>query len=120
VEISRDAKLPEIVWKFRRSCAQNDSIRNPHFYPNVPLKNRSQKGTPPLGDRGASGEGQTWTEHILVYGDDAAGCIKLTSEDGPIRPIMRIYGAVTCDPHKSELTIFKGLSDYLSDSLTLT
>lgn len=65
----------------------------------------------PLSDRDASEEGQRWTELIFVYGDDATGCIKLTSEDGSV---SRIYGTITHDlATKLELglTIFKGPSD---------
>lgn len=117
MEISHDAKLAEIVWKFRRICGQLSSIRecpdhltmNPHFYPSG-----HQRGTciQPLGDRDAREEGRRWTEEILVYGDDATGCIKVTSAEDELT--SRIYGAVTHDLStnlESGLTIFKGSSD---------
>jgi hypothetical protein len=76
-------------------------------------------GIPPLGDRDATGPGQRWTEKILVYGDDAAGWIKLTSEDGSI---TRTYRTITHDVARGVdqgLTIFKGLVGNFSDTLTL-
>ena len=121
MEISHDAKIPEIVWKFRRACGQIPSIlecpdnltRNPHFYPNI---HQRHMGVQPLGGIGASAEGQRWTDHILVYGDDATGCTKLTSEDGSI---SRIYRTITHDLVTSGLTIFKGPSDIFSNSFTI-
>lgn len=128
MQISHDAKLPEIIWKFRRACGRSPSIqecqdhltRNPHFYPT----GQPRISIRPLADKDACGEGPRWTERILVYGDDARGCIKLTSGDGEI---TKVYGAITgvygTNAHnvaaEQESIIFKGLSDYLADSLTL-
>jgi len=75
---------------------------------------QNANGIPPLSHRDAHGAGQEWTEEVLAYGDDGIGCIKLTSHDGSI---TRTYTTVTrFSATGSEMTIFKGLSDYYRDS----
>ena len=119
VTISHDAKLPEILWKFRRAFAQSRTVRdcpnpltqNTHFYPITDLQmwKRKTEGIQPLSHRDAHGEGQTWTKHVFVYGDDTTGCIKLVSGDGTI---TKIYTTVTHSlGTRSNLTIFKGPFD---------
>jgi len=104
VEIAHDAKLPDILWKFHRTC-DKDTVINPHFYPFPAFLEEIITQIPPLRDRNANKNSGKWTERIVVHGDDKEGRIRLTSEDGTI---ARLFGAVVRCP-VSSLTLFKGL-----------
>jgi len=104
VEIAYNAKLPDILWKFYRTC-DKDTVINPHFYPLAAFQGRIITPIPPLRDRDTNKNSGEWTEHIVVHGDDTEGRIRLTSEDGTI---ARLFGAVVrCVV--GPLTLFKGL-----------
>ena len=105
MEIHSDAKLPAILWKFHRRCGKDILIRNPHFYPDTPFKEKVITEIPPLRHRD---EGE-WTERIFVYGDSKEGPLRLTSQDETIERLFGVVAPCLARPVALQLTIFKGL-----------
>lgn len=107
MDISNDAKLPDILWKFHRTCGEG-TPSNPHFYPKTLYEMEVIKCILPLGDRKANSADKEWTDRIYVHGDNKDGRFKLTSEN---QAITKLYGAVTehLAPPEQPLILFKGL-----------